>query len=57
MRREAREEAAERKEVPQLSWSEILSLIAAAYEVLLPFMLALAGLLVLLTFAFRWIFL
>jgi len=57
LKQDSRDDAEQAKEAPQLTWSQTLALIIAAYEVLLPVVLALAGLMVLMYFIFRWIFL
>lgn len=57
MKQGTRDEAAQGREAPQLTWSETLALIIAAYQVLLPVVLALAGLLLLSYLLFRWVFL
>lgn len=43
-------------EIPQFSWSDTFAMIIAAYQVLLPMVLAMAGVLVLAYFLFKWIF-
>lgn len=44
------------EEIPQFSWSDTFAMIIAAYQVLMPMVLAMAGVLVLAYFLFRWIF-
>ncbi|MFZ5824511.1 MAG: hypothetical protein ACOY94_09300 [Bacillota bacterium] len=43
-------------EIPQFSWSDTFAMIIAAYQVLMPMVLAMAGVLVLAYFLFKWIF-
>lgn len=43
-------------EIPHFSWSDTFAMIIAAYQVLMPMVLAMAGVLVLAYFLFRWIF-
>lgn len=44
------------EEIPHFSWSDTFAMIIAAYQVLMPMVLAMAGVLVLAYFLFRWIF-
>lgn len=46
----------EDEELPQFSWSDTFAMIIAAYQVLMPMVLAMAGVLVLSYFLFKWIF-
>lgn len=46
----------EAEELPQFSWSDTFAMIIAAYQVLMPMVLAMAGVLVLAYFLFKWIF-
>lgn len=48
---EAREE-----EIPRFSWSETFAMIIAAYQVLLPILLAMIGVLLFVYLLFRWAF-
>lgn len=46
----------EEDEIPHFSWSDTFAMIIAAYQVLMPMVLAMAGVLVLAYFLFKWIF-
>ncbi len=44
------------EETPQLSWSDTFAMIIAAYQVLLPMILAMAGVMIAAYFLFRFLF-
>lgn len=46
----------EEDEIPRLSWSDTFAMIIAAYQVLFPMVLAMAGVMLLGYFIFRWVF-
>ncbi|MFZ5814566.1 MAG: hypothetical protein ACOY93_04625 [Bacillota bacterium] len=50
------EREGDEEEIPQFGWSDTLAMIIAAYQVLMPMVLAMAGILILVYFLFRWIF-
>lgn len=56
--KQSQEELTEEREeeIPHFSWSDTFAMIIAAYQVLMPMVLAMAGVLVLAYFLFRWIF-
>ena len=55
-REEPPDERDDEDEIPQFSWSDTFAMIIAAYQVLMPMVLAMAGVLVLAYFLFKWIF-
>lgn len=46
----------EEEEIPKFSWSDTFAMIIAAYQVLLPMLLAMIGTIVAAYFLFTWIF-
>jgi|GEM_PF-2891641 len=47
---------AEEEETPTLSWSDTFAMVIAAYQVLMPMLLAMAGVMVAAFFLFRFLF-
>ncbi len=52
----AQREQPEDEELPKFSWSDTFAMIIAAYQVLLPMILAMIGVILAAYFLFRWMF-
>lgn len=56
LRADAEREEPVDEELPKFSWSDTFAMIIAAYQVLLPMLLAMIGVIVMAYLLFRWMF-